>query len=418
MSYKLNKMAVCLAMGTALGLSGAAWGQDADADNPNVTVQDRERPDYDPLGIRAGSFLVFPELGIEGGYDTNVYASNDDEQDDFFATVRPAVEARSDWSRHALNVGFGAEAAQYAQEDDNNYEDFYFDTTGRLDITRADSLSGALEFDRLHEDRESPEDEGEGTEITSFYQPVARLTYRHNFARFYTQVGADLTRFDYEDSGDVNEDDRDRNQYRGLLRVGYEISPRIETFVLGTYDIRRYDETPNDQGINRDSEGYTGRAGLGVDFTGILFGEASVGYTQRDYEDDDSVGGLSGSAGLTWNVTQLTSILLNAESEIRETTVTFEDDEATARLDSRIGLDVTHELLRNVLLNANTSYTRSDFEGTSRVDDTYEVGGGVTYLLNRNLSLEATYRYSNRQSDESDSEFARNIVLLGVTARL
>ena len=94
MSNKLNKMAVCLAMGTALGLSGAAWGQDADAEDPNVTVQDRERPDFDPLGIRAGSFLVFPELSVEGGYDSNVFATDDAEEDDLFSTIRPERATR------------------------------------------------------------------------------------------------------------------------------------------------------------------------------------------------------------------------------------------------------------------------------------------------------------------------------------
>lgn len=418
MRTKLNRMAVYLAMGTALGLPGTALAQDEDAeDSPNLTVQERERPDYDPLGIRAGTFLVYPSLGLEGGYDTNVFADNEDEEDDFFTTIRPEVQARSDWNRHSLNVGVAGEVARYAQESDNDYEDFFFDATGRLDVNRENIINGALEFDRLHEDRESPDDLGQGTDITTYYQPVARLGYRHNFTRFYTQITGDITRFDYTD-GDEN--DRDRNQYRGQLRAGYELSPRIETFVLGIYDIRRYDDTPNDQGLDRDSEGYAGRVGLGVDLTGILFGEASVGYTRREYQDDElnSAGGLSGSAGLTWNVTQLTSIVLDAEAEVRETTVQFEGEEASGRLDNRVGLDVTHELLRNVLLNANASYTRSKFEGTSRTDDIYEAGGGVTYLINRNFSLDATYRYSKRHSDSEDAEFDRNIVLVGITARL
>ena len=81
-------------------------------------------------------------------------------------------------------------------------------------------------------------------------------------------------------------------------------------------------------------------------------------------------------------------------------------------------LDVTHELLRNLLLNANVGYTRDDFQGTSRTDNTYDPGVGVSYLINRNLSVNATYRFTTRDSDDTDREFDRNLVLVGITARM
>lgn len=421
MSSQLNRMVVCLSLTTALTTTGTAWAQqDLEEPDPNVTVQDRPRPDYDPLGIRAGTFLVFPSLSLEGGYDDNVYAESNDEDDDFFATLRPEIDARSDWNRHALNFGVAAEGARYLEEDNNDYLDFFSNAEGRLDISRDNILTGGIEVNRLHEDRESPDDAGQGQDVTEYWNPIARLAYRRNFNRIYTQIGADLTRFDFKDNDDINEDDRDRNQYRGRLRAGYEISPRISAFGEGIYEIRDYDQTPNDQGVDRNSEGYSLRAGTEIDITGLLFGEVALGYTHREYDDDtlDDVGGLGGGGTLTWNVTPLTTIIFEGTGEVRETTVSFEGDEASGRFDKEVAVDVTHELLRNVLLNATASYTRSDFEGTSRSDDIYRAGGGITYLINRNLSLDASYRYSKRDSDDNDAEFTRNIVLLGITARL
>jgi uncharacterized protein (PEP-CTERM system associated) len=157
-----------------------------------------------------------------------------------------------------------------------------------------------------------------------------------------------------------------------------------------------------------------------IDITGILFGELALGYTRREYDDDelDTVDGLGGGGTLTWNVTPLTSIIFNAQGEIQETTVTYEGDEASADFEKTLSVDVTHELLRNVLLNANAAYVRDDFEGTSRSDNTVIAGAGVTYLLNRNLSLDATYRFSTRDSDDDNAEYDRSIIRLGVTARL
>ena len=81
--------------------------------------------------------------------------------------------------------------------------------------------------------------------------------------------------------------------------------------------------------------------------------------------------------------------LLSASTGIDETTVIFEGDAADANFQNTVALDVTHELLRNVLLNANVGYARDDFEGTSRTDNIFSAGTGVSYLLNRNLSLDA-----------------------------
>lgn len=419
MNPKLNKLPVWLALTTALCTPSIVAAQSGQEPNPNVTVQERARPDYDPLGIHAGSFFIYPSLTVEGAYDSNVFATEDDEEDDVFATVSPRIAAQSDFNRHALNFSVGAEGAAYEEFDDNNYLDFFGDASGRLDITRNDILSGALGLSRLHEGRESPDSVGAGEDVTEYWQQVARLGYRRNFNRVFALLGGDITRFDFQDSGDINQDDRDRNQYRSRLRLGYSISERLAGFVEGIYDIRRYDQTPNDAGVDRDSEGYAVRAGTEIDITGILFGELAAGYTHRSYNDNelDSFSGVGGSGKLTWNVTPLTSVIFEARGEIEETTVVVDGDPASGSFEKAVSIDVTHELLRNVLLNGNLAFLRDDFEGTDRTDNTFQAGAGVTYLINRNLSLDATYRFSTRDSDTA-ADYTRNIVRLGVTARL
>lgn len=415
------KSCVCwLALGAVLGAPLPVTAQDDEPD-PNVPVQNRPRPEYDPLGIRARSFFIFPSITVEGGYDDNVFATDNGEEDDFFTTVTPGIDIRSDWSRHQLGLNLGGELRRYLDNDEQNYEDAFADLTGRLDITRDDALSGIIGARRLHEDASSPDSvDGDGIDVTEYTEYETGLSYRHDFARFYTQIGGDLLRQDFEDHNGINEDDRDRNQYRGRVRVGLEVSPRIETFVEGIADARRYDEQPNDQGVDRNSEGYAARAGVDVDITSILFGEFALGYGYRTYSDSDldSFGGLSADGAITWNVTDLTSLIFTAEADTRETTVTFEDDEASGNRRYTAGVEVWHELLRNVLLNGNAAYIRDDFEGTSRTDDSLAAGAGVTYLLNRRLSLDGTYEFDTRTSDDNDEEYIRNIFRVGLTAQL
>jgi hypothetical protein len=429
MNPTIKRTAATLALTTALSASGMAVAQQnatqTDDPDPNVTVQDRERPEYDPLGIRAGSFLIYPSLSLSGQYDSNVFTTSDDEESDVALITSPQVQINSNWSRHALNFAAGATGAVNKEYSENNYLDAYAAATGRLDVRRDDIVSGTLRFDRLHEDRDDPDNEtGEDNRgnLVRYYSGLIDGQYRHNFARFFTVVGAGVKRLEYEDIGDRELSNRNRTEYGGRGRLGYQLSPRIGTFVQGNLSYRDYDDDQIINGVeaDRSSTGYRASVGTTVDITSILFGEMSVGYEGRNYETSElkDSGGFGANGALTWNVTPLTSVILDASSGVDETTVTFEGDTAEADLENQVGLDVTHELLRNLLLNANARYTRNDFQGTSRVDNTYDLGGGVTYLINRNLSVDATYRFTTRDSDDGEAEFDRNLVLIGITARL
>jgi hypothetical protein len=429
-------MAVGLALTSALCGTGAAWAQQSSVDSaspsPNVTVQQRERPDYDPLGIRARSFLIFPRLSVDAEFNDNVFATDDDSDSDVGAILSPNIEAQSDWSRHALNFSAGATSGTFYEYQKNNYLDFFGQATGRLDVTRDNVLSGLLRAERLHQGREDPDqdndldDADQGSsgrgDLSEYYRMLADTSYRHNFNRLFTVLGAGAQRLTYDDSGNVQGSRRDRNEYTGRLRLGYELSPRIDLFGEGRYSYRDYDKEQIFQGeeVDKNSHGYQARLGTDIDLTGILFGELALTYSERRFVGNEykDTSGFGGNGSLIWNVTPLTSIILDLSSEIKETTVQFEGDVADSDFENAVGLDVTHELLRNLLLNANTRFERDDFEGTGRTDHTWSAGAGATYLVNRNLSLDADYRYTNRSSDSPNARYDRNLVLVGFTLRL
>lgn len=368
---------------------------------------------FAPLGIRAGAFLIFPALTAAGTYDDNVFAAKNDTDDDFIFTLRPSVSAESQWSRHALAASAYTEFGFFAEEDDSNYEDFGTALNGRLDVTRDSATFGTLSLDRRSEDRESADDAG-NTDVTQFWDTLARVRHRHSFARFFVQPTAYARRYAFEEAGEISNAERDRNIFGGGLRAGVTVSPAINAFGEVNADVRRYD----DAGAFQDSNGYDVRGGVEVDISRLIIGEASLGYAYRQNDEFENEGGLAGDIGITWNPTQLTSVDFVGRAGFDESTVSFEGDRSSGNLASSIGVTATHELRRNIRLNANAEYQRDDFQGTNRVDDTFRVGTGVTYLLNRNLSLDASYRFDTRSSDDTNAEFDRNVFRVGVTARL
>ncbi len=389
------------------------------------TVLTRPRPEYDPLGIRAGSFFFFPRATIAEEYNDNIFATEHDRTDDFITILSPGFSVESDWNNHALNFAAEGDFGLYAQNPDENYQDFAFATDGRLDITRDAQLSGGGGVSRRHEDRGNPDSDFDAKDPTVYYQYDSFATYFQQFGRFSATVDGEFFRRDYDDNenvsgGNINNDDRDRNVYGGGIRGGYEIVPAYEAFVRFDGNTRVYDETPDDAGINRDSWGYNAVGGLAFDLGGITVGDVFFGYRKQFYDNDSSLENIEGPSGgmsVDWNVTPLTTVGARVARTIEETT----EAGASGYWATAGTLRVDHELLRNLLLNVSGGVTNNDYEGNSRNDYIYRAGIGGRYLLNRYFSATLDYIFTRRDSDDApggDQDYTENRFILGISGQL
>jgi hypothetical protein len=370
------------------------------------SVFQRPQPEYEPLGIRMGSWVLSPEVTFEGGYDDNVFADETDKADDFFGTATPAVRLRSDWPVHLLGFEASGNIVRYADETSEDVEEPTASAFGRLDITRDDTVYGSARYHREVQGRGDPEDEGGQQTEYDFW--AGRMGYAHQFAVMHLRVDARGQRYDYLNSDDQ---DRDRDELDLGTRLTYALSPKFTPFVQGGYSISDFDDAVDDSGVDRDQTEYSAGVGGRLLLTDVLIAEVSVGAFRVEFEDSslDSFTSLAFSGDLIWNVTDLTSVI--AEGFRRESPTT--QGNASSRIDTGGGIRVEHELLRNLLLFGEASYRNEDFRN-ERVDDRYEAAVGAEYLLNRNVSLFSEYSYERRESDEEERDFTRNLGIVGV----
>ena len=64
-----------LVVGAAVLLAGTSTTVIAQELRRGASVLDRPKPELDPLGVRAGSFLIFPKVEVGTAYDDNVFAT-------------------------------------------------------------------------------------------------------------------------------------------------------------------------------------------------------------------------------------------------------------------------------------------------------------------------------------------------------
>ena len=130
-----------LVVSAAVLLAGTSTTVIAQELRRGASVLDRPKPELDPLGVRAGSFLIFPKVELGTAYDDNVFATENNEEGDFLFQVLPTVTVQSDFSRHLLRFSAGRGYRPLCGQTSENYIDYFFTGGGRFDVTGDAALS-------------------------------------------------------------------------------------------------------------------------------------------------------------------------------------------------------------------------------------------------------------------------------------
>jgi hypothetical protein len=391
----------------------------AQNENRTTTVNDRVRPELDALGLKGGGFVIFSSIDVIETYNDNIFGSNTAKVEDFITTIRPTMRVLSDWNQHALNFTGIGEIDIYADNSREDNETFTVSVDGQVDIHRDTEVIADLTYEKGSEERGSADDAG-GLTPTSFDVKSFNTGISKKWNRVSLQAYGDYKERDFDDvataGGMINNDDRDRSEFKLDVKGSYEIQERYEAFAQIILNSVDYDLALDDNGLNRDNEGYELRAGARIDLTGLLFGDIFVGYLDRDYDGAGLVSVETFVAGvdLTWNVTPLTTLKAGVSRDISETTLAS----ASANLSTAFGVSADHELLRNLILSARLGISTDEFEGTTREDDYIKGGIGAKYLLNRYLSIVFDFDHSERESNAVGANNEINKFLLRLRAQL
>jgi hypothetical protein len=386
------------------------------------SVADRPRPDFDATPIDVGSFQLFPSLSVGANYDSNIYATQTNEKSDTILKVNPSATLQSNWGRHALAATVVGDLNYYNHNSSENNTNAALQVEGRYDIARQTWLAGNLSQQRATEPRSNPSNPGSTAEPTQYDLTKFGVEAFRGAGLLSTKLEYDGSKYNYNDpnrttGGKLDLVGRDRMQHKVTGEVGYEVSGNFKPFVRAYYDMRDYDKNPV-----RDSNGYDVVVGSKADFGGIVTAEAYVGYLAHDYEDfaKGDVRTMDFGGNVLWNVTTLTSVTLEVDRNLQETTTggIITPTASTGYLSTGGSLTVTHELMRDLLVEAHADYTENDYNrAAGRTDELMGVGIGSRYFVNRNVFLDGTYDFSERDSNIAGSDYDKHIVFARVGAQ-
>ncbi|HEY3792931.1 MAG TPA: outer membrane beta-barrel protein, partial [Bradyrhizobium sp.] len=375
---------------------------------PGQPPRARLKVDDDPFGAvgdYAGSFLIKSAVEVSGGYDTNPGRTNEPHGLPFWV-VAPEFLAVSDWDRHALVAdlrgsftGYGNSlpptigGAVSSAPTDVSRPSFTGHIDGRIDVSRDTQITSQVRLLVSTDNPGSPNVQAGLARYPIYTTLGGSFGLDQNFNRLNIAVGGTVDRTVYQnstltDGSTSTNDDRNFNQFGGIGRASYELTPAVKPFVEVEGDSRVHDLAVDRSGFARDSDGGYAKAGTSFEFTRLLTGEISIGYAARDYVDPrlDRLQGLLTSASLTWTATPLTTVKFYSDTQIAETTLPG----TSGVLTHTYTAEVDHDFRRWLTAIGKFTYGTLDYQGDNRTDKTYTLEGDLVYKMTRNLWIKGT----------------------------
>jgi hypothetical protein len=392
----------------------------------------RLKIDDDPFGATgdyAGSFLIKSAVELRGGYDTNPGRLAVSIGDPVWV-VAPEFLAVSDWERHALVAdlrgsftGYGhslppiVDGAISPAPTDINHPDFLGHIDGRLDVTEDTRVTSQLRLRVATDNPGSPNVEAGLVRYPDYATFGSTVGVDQRFNRLDVAAGATFDRTVYQNSlltdGTTSSNaDRAFNQYGGVGRVSYELTPAVKPFIEVEGDSRFHDQYIDNSGYARNSNGGYARAGTSFEFSRLLIGEVSFGFAARNYVDP-RLGQLSGflsASSLTWTATPLTTAKFYSTTSIDETVVPG----VSGVLTHTYTFEVDHDFRRWLSAIGRFTYGTYDYQGDGRFDRTYSLEGDLIYKLTRNFWIKGTLQRNLLSSNVAGASSVSTVAMLGV----
>ncbi|NKN34549.1 outer membrane beta-barrel protein [Marichromatium bheemlicum] len=380
-----------------------------------------ERPvavEEDERFVRLGGWKLTPQAELSGTFDSNIYATAKDEEDDFITVLKPKARLQSDWNVHEVMLEAGADLGWYQDFSSEDYQDFYLVNRNRLDIVYGTRLLTDVLYRDAHVARSSPDSDGLTAEPLTYELLRGMIGFERDLGILGLRADIQAEDINYDDSdrvggGTIDNSYRDRTVVDGGLRLSYSRFEGAEAYLSARLREVSYEDSTLGGRPDRDSSGYDIGLGLRKSVSDLWVFDAFVGYSPRHFADralDDISGGdaLAFSVKALWNPTPITSLIADFQRKTFETTTVG----SSALISTAFNLRLEHKLTEALLLDANLGYSINDYAGVSREDDLYRASLGVAYHLTQLASVRAEYSYRERDSTAALNDYDRQLLQL------
>ncbi len=389
-----NRLQIAIATALALG-STAVW---ADGD-----------------GVPFGSMTAYPAVGLTVGSDDNLLRTSSNEVDSFVTRLSPGVRVEHDGGATRFQASYEIEAAWYESSGSDDYVDHNLKAQLSHEPTDRSKLDVAAEFESGHDGRGTGSRQGNLAYLDLDPDEYSRWgadgKYRFGGlgAKGAIELAAGFDAKEYDNNRSYTEQfDRDSNFFGGTFF--WQIQPKTSLLFEAKQTNVDYDSNSV-----RDSDETRFMIGATWDATAKTTGTVKVGKLEKDFDDGlvQDFDGESWEVGVafrprTYSVIDLSSVRETNESDGFGDYVLYQDFE----------LGWSHEWSNRFNTAVDFTVGSADHKGSARDDDFSGLGVSASYKFRPWLDIGAGYNYFDRDSNDSEYSYTRNLFLISLEAHL
>lgn len=360
-----------------------------------VTVMTRVVPGYDQPGIRAGAFMIRPNLDETVGYNSNVLGIRGGPASPVIRTD-PSVSINSDWGRNAFGASFSLDDQRYPGAPSQNQTNWTAVVGGGYTIGRS-NLNIAYGHFSLHE---NATDIGAPPATTPIPYTLDdfRANYTFDLGRLKITPNAEFSLYRYGNASildlPTSQTFRDADVIQGGSAFRYELSDqRALLLVLQGIKTDFANQSSGTPSLSSTSGLIMG--GLDYQAHGPWRYQLLAGAEMRQFTASQFKTRIAPVArgAVIWTPTGLTTVTASALRTIADPI-----QQGTSGFTYTAGeLRIDHEYYRNLLLNGETGVRLAQyFEGGTQTQ--FYASAGVTWKINRHMSLTGQYTFTTQNS--------------------
>lgn len=357
----------------------------------------------------ANKFDVWTLRGFFRGHaeaNDNVFAVRDGEQDDVILLARPSFELQREGEQWRFELDGFFQHQYYTDGTNDHVTEGGANAGATVNFSDSHLLTASLGYLRNVQERVDPDEAGgQQPEEDRTY---AQLLHYVEFGRFSLRTIVEARHFDFLTLGD---DDRDRLEHSGSLRLRYAASDIFTPFVGLDYTRINFQDPVDDSGFDRDGNRFAAKAGFLYrphDRFYLQFAAGGVHHSLESavFEDFNS---LILEADMVWNINGKTSLVLDIGQSENVTTLS----RASTRIRRSGDLRLEHLISPRWAVFASAGLREDLFKGRTRKDDFVVGAVGLEWLAAKGVNVFADYRFTERFSTDPREDYELNSVRLG-----
>jgi hypothetical protein len=365
-----------------------------------------------PAGIPVGPMTAYPGADISIGYNDNLLYSPSNEISTPVVVIAPYITLEGRSGPHRFDIRYRGETGLHSNSSNDNYNDNAVQANAKLIFSSRSDLTARLDYRHGHDARGST-DRVLSQDPDRYRQAGAFALYGYGAQGAKGRIELDGEYFErrYTNNRSITAAS-DRNDAILGGTFFWRVAPKTRLLFQGRYIDHDYVEP----GSIQDSSDRYLYLGATWDVTAKTTGFAKYGYSKKVFKSsllaDQS--GSSWDLGVRWSPRTYSVFDFITYRRFEESTGVGD-----AIVQSRLGARWTHAW--NTRLSHSVAYdlTNNNYKGnTTRDDDTNALGLRVDYRFRRWLKFGAEYNFTDRDSNDPQYRYRRNVLMFSIGATL